>query len=141
MPGIQWTDEYSVGEPLMDSQHQKWIGYVDQLEQAIQDQRSRQEQEEILDNLVIYTRYHFASEERMMRRLGFEDLEDHSQVHARMARQVREMQAEILAGTCELSSDLLETLKSWLVEHIKSEDQQYAALIAHYAEREKLLTC
>ena len=127
MPGIQWTDEYSVGEPLMDSQHQKWIGYVDQLEQAIQDQRSRQEQEEILDNLVIYTRYHFASEERMMRRLGFEDLEDHSQVHARMARQVREMQAEILAGTCELSSDLLETLKSWLVEHIKSEDQQYAA--------------
>jgi hemerythrin len=141
MPDIHWTDEYSVGEPLMDSQHQKWIEYVDELERAIQNQRGRQEQEEILDNLVIYTRYHFASEERMMRRLGFEDLEEHSQVHARMARQVREMQAEILAGTRELSSDLLETLKSWLVEHIMSEDQQYAALIAHYAEREKLLTC
>ncbi len=141
MPGIQWTDEYSVGEPLMDSQHQKWIGYVDELERAIQDQRNRQEQEEILDNLVIYMRYHFASEERMMRRLGFEELEDHSQVHARMARQVREMQAEILAGTRELSDELLETLKSWLVEHIMRDDQQYAALIAHYAEREKLLTC
>jgi hemerythrin len=141
MPSIQWTDEYSVGEPLMDSQHQKWIWYINELERAIQEQRNRQEQEEILDNLVIYTRYHFASEERMMRRLDFEDWEDHSQVHARMARQVREMQAEVLAGTRELSSELLDLMRSWLVEHIMHEDQQYAALIARYAEREKLLTC
>jgi hemerythrin len=141
MPYLSWKDEYSVGEPLMDSQHQKWIGYINELMRAIEEQRNRDEQEEILENLVIYTRYHFASEERMMNRLGFEGLAEHREVHERMARRVRNMQADVLAGSQVLDCDLLKLMQDWLVEHITGDDRQYAILIARRAEREKLLTC
>jgi hemerythrin len=141
MPYLSWKDEYSVGEPLMDSQHQKWIGYINELMRAIEEQRSRDEQEEILENLVIYTRYHFASEERMMNRLGFEGLAEHRAVHDRMTRRVRDMQADVLAGRQVLDCDLLTLMQDWLVEHIMGDDRQYAILIARRAEREKLLTC
>ena len=141
MPYLSWKDEYSVGEPLMDSQHQKWISYINELMRAIEEQRNRDEQEEILENLVIYTRYHFASEERMMNRLGFEGLAEHREVHERMARRVRDMQADVLAGRQVLDCDLLTLMQDWLVEHIMGDDRQYAILIAQRSERERLLTC
>ena len=136
---IEWDEQYSVGVPLMDSQHQKWFHYINEFHEVVTDGSDHDEISELLDNLVIYSRYHFASEERLLKRVEFPELSQHEDDHARMTRRLLSLQEMFLSGKLEAAEELLKTLSSWVDEHILADDREYGIFIGSAETRECLL--
>ena len=139
MPLFAWDERFSVGDAMMDTQHMQWIGYINELYDAIREGKGDEEQTEILDNIIIYTQYHFASEERFLKRIDYPGLEAHHEIHQRMAERARSLQKDIRVGRGDLCLDLITLLRTWLVDHIMDEDKKYAAYIAEHLKNVRVL--
>ena len=139
MPLFAWDERFSVGDAMMDTQHMQWIRYINELYDAIREGKGDEEQTEILDNIIIYTQYHFASEERFLKRIEYSGLEAHHEIHQRMAERARSLQKDIRAGRGDLCLDLITLLRTWLVDHIMDEDKKYAAYIAEHLKNVRVL--
>lgn len=139
MPLLDWDEKFSVGDPMMDTQHKKWISYINELYDAVKEGRGEEELAEILENVVIYTRYHFASEERFLKRTDYPSLEDHHQIHGSMAQKVLAMQKEVRAGQPGQCLELIKLLRTWLVDHILTEDKKYSEFLTAKSKNEAVL--
>ena len=81
---------------------------------------------ETLDELVRYTRYHFAREEEFFERTGY-PADDHKREHRALVEQVVTLQSRYKAGETALAIETLDILKDWLGFHIKGTDTKYAS--------------
>jgi hemerythrin len=57
-----WSNEYSLGVAVIDDQHKKFVGAIDELYESIQNGDSQQNLGGILKELVEYHNVHFATE-------------------------------------------------------------------------------
>jgi hemerythrin len=125
MPLIEWTDELNTGIPVIDKQHQRIVAYINRLEHARLAQ-DRNEVSEVLDELVDYTLSHFAFEESLMEEAGYGFINAHRKVHQLFAKRVADYRQRFKYEEA-IEEELLHTLKAWLVNHIRNDDQDYAA--------------
>lgn len=120
-----WTDVLSVGIPAIDRDHRILVGLVNQLAVA-EDRQDRINLEEVLDELVSYTLYHFDREERLLAAVGYPDLADHARRHHELAERVLMVRRRFFAVERDrLGDEVLEFLVSWLRGHILGEDRKY----------------
>ena len=68
---IEWTDELSVGIQEIDDQHRLLVSILNKLHTAMYEHQGKEVAEKILNELVDYTKIHFAVEESLMRVLGY----------------------------------------------------------------------
>jgi hemerythrin-like metal-binding protein len=121
---IDWNDIYSVGVSSMDQEHQRLIGIINNLNNAMHSGRGKEVIGSILDEMVDYTRTHFSHEERLMRESGFPGFDEHKRVHEDLTGQVMEAQSKYRSGKA-LSQELMGFLIKWLVNHIQGMDKRY----------------
>ena len=76
MPIVTWRDEYSVNVEKIDLQHQKLIELVNNLHASVEARVSKNELEELLIELVKFTRVHFSTEEKYMKDYDFPESEE-----------------------------------------------------------------
>ncbi len=126
--------KYSIGIAEMDAQHARWIQYIDEfratasghlLEPAGVDAALH-----TLEQLLNYTRMHFASEERFIETHHYPDLEAHRHAHRELEAEVVKLLDEIRSHktrTAPLKLNLFVTV--WLMQHIMQEDDKYARFI------------
>ncbi|MCK5343936.1 MAG: hemerythrin family protein, partial [Candidatus Heimdallarchaeota archaeon] len=81
---------------------------------------------EALDELVNYTKTHFAFEEGLMKDNGYPDYEPHKAQHEKMVKHVEEVLAEYEQDHDTAMSNAVEFLKDWLINHINGTDQKYS---------------
>jgi hemerythrin len=126
MPLMTWTDKLSVGVGVIDEDHKKLVGMVNELYDAMQAGQGRDSLGRILNGLVQYTKFHFAREEKFFAQTGYPAAVPHKQEHDALTRQVLDVQQKYAAGaTATLSLDVMQFLKNWLVNHIQGSDQKY----------------
>ena len=123
---INWSPSYSVSVVPMDKEHQRLIDIINNLYAAMRSGRGKDAIGSILDELVDYTKTHFAHEERLMKESNYAGLDEQKRAHEALIRQVVEIQGKFKSGTA-LSQEVLSFLKSWLVNHIQGMDKGYAA--------------
>lgn len=131
---VSWRDDLSVGIGVIDQEHQKLFGLINNLQTAIYYPAGETFERQALKELVDYTQYHFRREEEMMQRNGYPDYEAHKRVHEDMIRKVQEyLQAyeKDREGTIQ---DLTRYLKNWLVHHIAGTDRQYGPYLRAHGE-------
>jgi len=124
MSRLEWTQDLSVGNDLIDQQHREWISRFNDLDEAL---RSRQGPDRIartLEFLIDYTNYHFNTEEKHMTASGYPGLNDHIAVHGELrttlANLVEDFEED---GATHSLADSIDTfLGSWLINHIRSVD-------------------
>lgn len=123
--------KYSLGIPEMDAQHACWIELIEQFRAAaadhLLDPRSFDAAYHALEQLLAYTKQHFASEEKFIAERGYPDVELHSRQHRQLEADVARLLDEIRehkTRTTPLKLNLLITI--WLMEHIMGEDRDYA---------------
>jgi len=126
--------KYSIGIAEMDIQHARWVELIEQfrsvgsahmLEQAGLDAAAH-----ALEELLIYTRNHFSSEEHFLATHHYPDLDAHKQQHRKLEGIVAKLLEEIRAhatNSSPLKLNLFITI--WLLEHIMQEDDKYARFI------------
>ena len=124
-----WKDSYKVGIRGIDDDHFMLITLTGQLEEAVAANRARELVTWILGNLVTYVKIHFRREERLMAHQQFPGYEEHKREHDSFARKVVEFQDDYQRGEKDLSADMLQYLKQWVVNHILGTDSQYGPFL------------
>ena len=127
---IQWSEKLSVGVVEMDRQHQKLVSLVNRLYDAMASGQGDDIKKDILSELVMYTRVHFAAEERLMSQHNFPQLAAHKALHDQLTTKAVELNAKVQKGQMVPSVSLGNFLKDWLTEHICQQDKQYGRFIA-----------
>lgn len=95
---VDWSDELSIGIPEIDKQHKVLVGLLNRLHQAILEHRAREECGEILEQLIEYTRVHFATEESVMSTFNYPQLEQHRKEHQDLIDEVSRFKARFASG-------------------------------------------
>jgi len=113
---------------VLDEDHKRLVGMVNELFDAMQAGHGREALGRILDGLVQYTKMHFAREESFFTKTSYPVGAAHKQEHDALTRQVLEVQQKYAAGSnAALSLEVMQFLKNWLVQHIQGSDQKYRA--------------
>jgi hemerythrin len=109
MPLMTWTPKLSVGVAVLDEDHKKLVGMVNELYDAMQAGHGKESLGPILGRLVDYT-------------------VPHKQQHDALTHQVLEVQRKYAAGAAAtVSLEVMHFLRDWLINHIQGTDQKYRA--------------
>ena len=121
-----WQPGYSVGNRTLDQQHQRLLALCQRAAICMtEDSQPGVEQfHAILNDLADYAKYHFRTEEALLRRCGYPRLEAHLQEHAAYEQSLTDFLVSAAVG--KVAKDALsDYLMSWWINHILDADLQY----------------
>ena len=124
-----WKDEYCVGVQEIDVQHRRLFSLADELHAAMSVGKGKAVLDQVLSNLIGYTKSHFAAEERLMQSRGYPNYLAHKIEHDQLTHKVLDLQREFRAGKVALTLDIMKFLRDWLDHHILGSDQKYAPFV------------
>lgn len=127
MSHLQWSSDLDTGIDVIDKQHHRIVDYINMLIDA-HDKGDRAEVSEVLTQLIDYTLSHFTFEESLMEEAGYPFIRAHMRVHQLFVKRVNQYVQRFEAGE-EITDELLHTLKSWLINHIRNDDNDYSELV------------
>ncbi|HEY1808798.1 MAG TPA: bacteriohemerythrin [Acidobacteriaceae bacterium] len=126
MAFMVWNDRLMTGIAAIDNDHQKLVGMVNALYEAIQAGNGREEVQQVLDDLVDYTRFHFGREEALFTHTRYAGQRQHKAEHDGMVVWVEGIRKRVEEGTAVAPSlEVMNHLKDWLFDHILGSDQRY----------------
>ncbi|MFW9768908.1 MAG: bacteriohemerythrin [Candidatus Thorarchaeota archaeon] len=131
MTEIKWDDSLSVHVELIDEQHKMLIQRIRDLSDAVNSSRGATEIGKTLGFMIDYTEFHFSTEEKHMKELGYPGFDVHRGQHDDFKSTLNEMVMEFEedGATAQLSEWVNQYLINWLVNHIKSIDTKLAVFL------------
>lgn len=127
MPTITtWDTSYSVGNLLLDRQHRKLLALCEALRECVATAGPQSDAgfHDILNELAVYAREHFASEEEILERCSYPQLEQQRQDHLQYEERVTDVLSAATFGKLE-KAELLEFIVDWWTQHILVGDMAY----------------
>mgnify|MGYP001811747728 CR=1 FL=1 len=127
MQHIIWSSDLDTGIQVIDNQHKRIVEYINKLIDA----RVTHDKEQIgtvLNELVDYTLSHFTFEESLIEEAGYPFIKGHKRVHQLFVKRIGDYVQRFRMGE-DITDELLNTLKAWLINHIKSDDNDYAEVV------------
>ena len=123
---ITWKREYDTGIVLIDKQHRNLIDIINNLARAYNQKHEKEVLRETILKLVEYTKFHFAFEEKHMGQSAYIKLEEHSTMHKIFVKEIIDILNKLKEGNfVNLTPNILEFLKNWLMRHILVQDREY----------------
>jgi len=123
---VEWNDSLSVGIDSIDADHKRLLGMINQLQTAAHYHTDDEMIEKTLNELMDYTQYHFTREEEIMQSNDYPDFDGHKQQHEKMVKEVSKFIDEYRVDKTRTIDNVTLFLKTWLINHIKGSDQEYA---------------
>ena len=118
-----WTDNLLTGVHEIDQQHQILFDVVVRLEQAVSSDDKWSAVHFALVELNSFANVHFAVEEALMRLHGYPDLEAHIAAHRAFSVGLADIKQHSIRE--DVSAEMMNMLKAWLVDHIGVADKAY----------------
>ena len=116
---IEWRKEFETGVADVDHEHQELIGLINDLHAQIEANASREEVQAFLGEVFAKISAHFALEETIMRKHGYDEYLEHKREHEALLDQLRDIMDETEA---DYSKALSGVVRNWFVNHFKSKD-------------------
>jgi hemerythrin len=135
MARVFWTSQLNVGIEVIDQQHRRIVEYINQLEDAASQGHTQNVISALINELVDYTVSHFGFEESLQEEAGYPFIKAHKKVHELFTRRIAEFQARMDKGE-DITEELNTLLVSWLLNHIKSDDADYASTVRTYLQQD-----
>ena len=124
MAFFNWSDNLSVDVRASDRDHKKLIDMLNRLYERMKSRQGKGVVGNVIDDMVSYTKFHFAREEEFFAKTGFLDVEDKKE-HKEQVKQAEELQSRPKSGEVALSIETLDLLKDRLTMHIQGPDKKY----------------
>lgn len=124
---FNWSDTYSVGNVILDSQHRRLLALCSRASALMSDEKragKSEEFHEILHEMSQYSNEHFKTEEAILEKCGYPDLDDQIREHD----EYREWLLSYLVSATEGRLDwqgMRALLVRWWVHHILESDMTY----------------
>ncbi len=125
MAFMEWKETYSVNVQEIDGEHQKLIGMINELHDAMKVGKGKTIITIILRGMINYATTHFATEEKYMRVFDFPGYAEHKAEHDAFTNKVIDFQRQYNRGSTMLTFDVMDFLNHWLVTHIQGTDKKY----------------
>jgi hemerythrin-like metal-binding protein len=122
---IKWNEEFKTGISSIDDQHLNLIKLINKLHSGLMNGESLEIFGDVLTQIFDYTNYHFQYEEKLFAKINYEHEEEHTMHHQKLVKKVMKFQYRFKSGDITLTMDVIQFLRSWLVEHIQVEDKKY----------------
>ena len=129
---LKWTEALLTGIPQIDKQHRKLVALANDLHHALKDGKAQDVMQQILDELVDYTKSHFSFEEGMMRKYRYPEYDTHIKAHQQLIKQLTDIFENFRNKRGCIGLETFVFLKDWLVNHIMRTDKKY---VPHIQER------
>lgn len=118
---LLWNKDFEIGNRFVDSEHKILVELANEIidknfDSILDFKRSYLE-------LMEYTSFHFANEERMMREMNYAGLQEQQRQHEEIVHQMRSLLTET-KSLGSLHSHLTVLLKKWVITHIEQEDRK-----------------
>ena len=134
MKDLEWKDEYLVGIPAIDLQHERIFDCI----KTIAGGSTKDDgllAEFAIVNLLGLIQEHFALEESMMRTLCYPELEQHIREHRGYQADVHELAQKSLRTKEKVSRETIRNMQKWLRDHILTSDRHYYDFFASAAHK------
>lgn len=122
---ISWNESLSVNVQEIDQQHQKLIGMINELYDAMKEGKGNTVLDKVITELIDYTTSHFTTEEKYFEKYSYPRAASHKLEHADFIKKVSSFQEQYRAGQTGLSIEIITFLSNWLKNHIQIVDKQY----------------
>jgi hemerythrin len=132
MARIEWTQEFEIGIPVLDTQQHQFVEFINELDDACRT-GDLVKTNHVMEGLLHYTVTHFELEEELLEKAEYPYLKAHRRVHEVFMKKVSEIRARSNKGE-DVSSVLLELLKGWLKSHIQREDRDFVESVKKITE-------
>jgi hemerythrin len=124
---INWESSFSVNVAEIDAQHQKIVGFINDLNDAMKQGKGKDALGSILNELINYTATHFKYEEQYFEKFGYAGTAEHKQHHAKLVSEVIAFRDGFQSGKLGVTVEVLTFLVNWLKNHILVEDKKYTS--------------
>jgi hemerythrin len=125
MPFITWDKSLSVNVKEIDLQHQQLILIINTLHDVMTKGKGKIVLGRTLEKLVEYAHYHFETEEKYFAKFHYPEAEVHIAQHHALTARVLDFQKKFESGDSFITIEVMEFLRTWLIEHIKGTDMRY----------------
>jgi len=120
--GLQWRDQLSVGNDLIDTDHKHLIEVINNAEECLRN-GNRKELAVTLDELARYSNTHFEREELIARAVGYPTVEQLHDSHTKLVETLNTFRSEVTEAWTDASFNRFGTyLRNWLIQHVIKED-------------------
>jgi hemerythrin-like metal-binding protein len=124
---MEWNEKFSVGVPSIDEQHKKLVALLNEFQNSMLAKQDHDALAKVLDGLINYAVSHLKYEEDLLGKAGYPSTAEHKKEHERLIKQVFEVRVKYKEGGGEkLSTEVLNFLRKWLLNHIQGSDKEYA---------------
>jgi len=119
---MKWQNSFSTGIKKIDEEHKILVQLLNKLESSIASEDEERVIALVLRDLVDYVKFHFKSEEEVMKKINFPDLHRHKKLHKNLVHEVATILVDLKNGRDWSGQELIAFLQHWLMEHIIGED-------------------
>lgn len=130
--GLEWREQLSVGNDVIDSDHKRLIEIINQVERSF-GAKDRSKLMLALDSLSQYSEVHFDREEKIASAVGYIPVPHLHQSHGALLIKLDKIKQGIGEEWSESTADqLIAFLRSWLVDHLLKEDMLLKPALKKY---------
>ncbi len=121
---VKWDNSWETGIKIIDEQHKMLFDIINDLHKAMKLGREKEILSRIFKSLRMYIFTHFRVEEELMHKSDYPDFTGHKNQHDQFIQYIEVMYSAFRTQQKEVTSEILEFLKTWLTAHIINEDKQ-----------------
>ncbi len=122
---LEWSEEYSVGNRLMDQQHQQILSLINDLHNHPAASIHSAMFSDVLRRLGSYASTHLAAEEALLLQIEYPQLSEHKKLHAEYLERYEDLLSALMRQEEDGAERLISFLIEWWVDHILAEDMKY----------------
>ena len=122
-----WEACYELGVEDIDLQHHFFFNLINRLARELLLTDNAQYRGELINELNAYAKFHFISEENMMRKSGYPHFSYHHNLHVELIEQLSTRGSMLLLAEAKGSTESIITfLGEWFLKHTREVDRNFA---------------
>ena len=126
---IEWNDSFKLGIPGVDHEHETMIELINLFAESLQTGCDKADVISILGKIHALIEGHFALEEMIMLKSGFDGYPAHKEDHDRLLEEIRDIMDDVANSDDESTfSRLAAKLDAWFSNHFQTLDKSFHAL-------------
>jgi len=130
---LSWDHKFDVGIERIDAQHHIFFSLVGEFQTARLAGASSEKLDSILNEIVLYAKYHFYSEVNVMKEHHYPALNDHQILHSTLVNDLNNKMTSIHLGLSQ-AGDMERFLIEWFTGHTANEDAKFGKFLAAKTE-------
>ena len=125
---LEWDHKFDVGIERIDAQHHIFLSLVGEFQSARLAGAGIDKLDSILNEIVLYAKYHFYSEVNVMKMYHYPELESHQTLHFNLINELSNKMTGLHLGLNQ-AGDLEAFLIEWFVGHTTKEDVRFGHFV------------